>query len=376
MIKVQQSELSKVLNQVSKASSSKPTIPILSNTHISVLGGKLVFFSTDIEIGIRSSLSASIEKEFEDITVNARQLSEYINSLTDTELKISRKDKTINIENEYSHAEFTTIPPGNEYPALPRLDGLTPILEISGTVLLDSIHKTVFAVSTDNIRPVLTGVLFEFSEGKLNIVGVDGYRLSRKSIKVDSKFNAKYIIPSRALKEVANIIDNTDEIIQIFAINKGEKVNQIAFKYRDVEIYSRLIDGEFPDYNAILPKSHTVEFKMDRHILAANLKTIDTFAKNIIGNKTSFKFDTSEKNLHLKVQDPERGIIETNLDIFEVEGNGFETGFNARYLSDMCSSISSNEILFRSAAAGMPAQFINPNDSTYLHIIMPMKVEN
>lgn len=374
-ITINQSSLSKALSQVSKASSTKPTMPILANVLISLRNGVLQLYSTDLEIGIKESIFAENTTVPEDITVNSKLLTEFVNSLADSPISLQTEGTNLIVKNDSTKADFTTMK-AKDFPKIPNISEEAPILEVLGKDFADAVKKTVFAVSTDMARPVLTGVLFDAKDAMLTLVAVDGYRLSKKEIGVASlPAPIKFIVPSRVLNEVTKIIGDGNDILKIFALKVDDQITQLVFLYNNIEINSRIVSGEYPDFRTIIPKEHTISFKIDRSILLASIKTSDTFARNIIGNKTIFSVSVEDKSVELKVTDPERGVLVTKMDIFEVEGQNMETAFNGRFLSEMLNSMpETNEIVFKCKAPGLPAEFINPKDTSYTHIIMPMRV--
>jgi len=373
-ITVKQNQLSKALGIVSKAASSKPTMPILSNILISQNASVMTLYATDLEIGIKVKLDVQNSSDVEDVTVNARLITEFVNSLVESDVLLKSNANMLELSNDNSKADFTTLRT-KDFPKITDITELTPICELNPKDLSDAIHKVIVAVSTDNSRAVLTGALFEFDAAKLTIVSIDGYRLSKIELSQEGlNYSGKIIIPSRILSEVSKISSENSENVKFYLIKKDDKITQCVFEIGNIQVISRIIEGEYPDYNAIIPSESNLSFKMDKLTLSSALKTADTFARNIIGNKTVFSVNGADKRLTLKVTDPERGILETHIDIFDIEGEDMITAFNGRFLSDMVTThVNSEVIIFKSKAPGLPSEFIAVENPNYLHIIMPMK---
>lgn len=369
--KVLQENLSKALNIVTKAVSNKPTIPILSNVLLSLEQGYLNLTSTDLETGIKISVPADVDSTGS-TTINARLVSEYINSLPSGKVSLELNGNILNIQNDQSNSDFSTIS-ASEFPDVPVLEGIP--IEINLTNFHQVLTQTVIAAATDDSRPVLTGLLFEIDKKDLTIVGVDGFRLSRKIMKIEKEYESfSIIIPAKALNEVIRtfISSTSDDLIQVYYLKNK---NQIIFKHEDIELSSRLLEGEFPPYKTIIPESYNVKFEVDKESLASKIKIVSVFAKNVLGNKTIFAVDIKKKILTLKSIAAELGENKSIVDISDAEGESYETAFNAKYLSDMVNCINGDDIIFQSNGVNKAAVFLDKNDDKFTHIIMPMRLE-
>jgi DNA polymerase-3 subunit beta len=371
-ITVLQENFAKALSIVSKAVSNKPSIPVLSNVLLSAHKDSVKLSGTDLEMGVNITIPAEVESDGA-VTINAKLTSEYVLSLPAGRLVIELTDNVLYISNDQSSSKFSTIS-AEDFPLIPTATK-DPTIEIEGTVFLDAISKVVIAAALDDNRPILTGILFESIDKDLVMVGVDGFRLSKKIMTFPKKLpEFKHVIPAKALTELLHVIDATDskEKVKIFILSDK---NQVVFSYRDIEVSSRILEGEFPDYRSILPTSHTISFSMNKDQLNAKIKIVSVFAKNVIGNKTVFELKSDESMLYLSSSAPELGENSSKLEVTECVGGDLKTAYNARYLQSMLTVMMSDEILFETNGPTLPAVFKDPKDKDFLHIVMPMKLD-
>jgi DNA polymerase-3 subunit beta len=374
-ILVLQENLSKALNYVNRAVSNRPNIPILSNCLIEAEKDKLKLSATNLEIGISTWIGADISDQGK-VTVSAKLLSEFINSLKPGKVTLGISEQLFEVNFVDNKAEFFIIP-AEDFPKVPQSEG-DYLLEVGALDFADAISKTAFAAGTDESRPVLTGVLLTAKEKLLTLVGVDGFRLSKKEIKLENAVkgeDVKEIIPAKSLIEVEKLIHEVadkKDMVQIYYL--GTK-NQILFKFNNLEFSTRLIEGEFPDYQKIIPTESVIKFTVPREDLSNVIKIASIFARNVIGNKTRFKVDSEEKLLSLSASVVDVGKNESKVELKEIRGESLETGFNIRYLNEMITAIKAKEITFQSNGATAPGVFLDSEDPDFIHIIMPMRLD-
>ncbi len=370
-----QENLAKALLYINKAVSSRPNIPILANVLLETEKGKLKLSATNLDIGISTWIGATVAEEGK-VTVSARMLSDFVNSLKKGKIELLQQNQTLVVKSVDNFAEFYIIP-AEDFPRVPQIEG-DPLLEINAPLLADTITNTAFAASTDESRPVLTGLLFKGFKKKLTIVGVDGFRLSKKEISLEEDLGSKdfeEIVPARAVSEVENLvkdISGKDDTVQIYLL--GNK-NQMLFKVGDVELSTRLIEGKFPEYENILPKDHKIEFKAEKTDFADMLKVVSIFARNVVGNKTKFSLVGADSKLRLSTSVIDIGNNESEIKVKELEGDDFETAFNVKFLQDMVNTIIGDILIFRTNGPTAPGVFIDPKDKDFVHVVMPMRVE-
>jgi DNA polymerase III subunit beta len=373
-IEVIQEKFSKALVHINKAVSNRPNIPVLGNVLISTEKGSIKLSSTNLEIGINATIGADVKEEGS-VTVSAKLLSEFVSTLKSGKITIELKEKKLVVKSVDNLAEFFTIP-AEDFPTVPMSDG-SPMLSIPAVDFSRALDLTIFSASTDNSRPVLTGILMKITKRKLLMGSVDGFRLSHKEMKIESGPDSDYneIVPAVSLSDVNKILKDMAEDEDMVEIYSLESNNQILFKIGDVELVSRIIEGEFPNYKDIMPVEKQNSFQILKNELANTVKVVGIFARNVVGNKTKFSINAEDKKLSLSAVVVDVGKNDSSADILNVEGGNMDTAYNVRYLQDFINSISGEEIVYESNGATAPGVFKDKSDKTYLHIIMPMRLE-
>jgi DNA polymerase-3 subunit beta len=374
-ISVLQENLAKALLYVNRAVSVRPNIPVLANVLMEADKGKIKLSATNLEVGIATWIGAEVAEEGK-LTVSAKLLTEFINSLKKGKVDMYIAEQMFEVNFVDNRAQFFIIP-ADDFPKVPEAEG-DVLMEINAIEFADAIAKTSFSAGMDESRPVLTGVLMLAKDKELTLVGVDGFRLSRKVIEIEKVLKKdlfKEIVPAKSLIEVEKLIrEVADEKSKVSVFYLGAK-NQLLFKINDIEFSTRLIEGDFPDYEKIIPSEHITKFSVERTELLDIIKIASIFARNVIGNKTRFKVDIEEKKLSLAASVIDIGKNESKVELIEPMGDDLETGFNIKFLSDMVNAIKGKEIEFQSKGAQAPGVFLDPSDKKYIHIIMPMRLE-
>lgn len=373
-VTVTQENFAKALSYVAKAMSTNPSIPVLANVLIETTKDQLKLCTTDLELSISTLLGADVKKEGK-VTVDARTLAEFVNFLSSGKLTLELKEKVLEVKNKTNSADFNIIN-AEEFPPLPVPEGKVTF-KVKALPFSKAINQVVVSAASDDSRPVLTGILFQSTTKKLTMVGVDGFRLSRKLVDIlrSGSKEFSYIVPARALQEVARISQDSCEEEDEIEVYLLEEKNQMIFKFKDVSLSTRLIEGEFPDYKQIIPKEAKVKFSADKESFAQTVKIVNIFARGAVGNKSVFEFTPSKNLLKLSAQVADVGENESSVEVHEVEGEDLVTAFNTRFLSDMISAIEGEEISFESNGVTAPGVFKDKDDQDFLHIIMPMRLD-
>jgi len=371
-----QENLAKALVHINKAVSNRPNIPVLANVLIEAQKGMIKLSSTNLEMGISMWIGANIAEEGK-ITVSAKLLSEFINSLRPGKIDMEEKDQMLEVNSVDNKAQFFIIP-ADDFPRVPEPEGQN-VLDVNAFKLADAITQTAFAAGTDDSRPVLTGILMEtVGEKDLAMVGVDGFRLSKKILKLEKVSKAdkfKEIVPARTLKEMESILRDIAEEKDVVKIYYLGAKNQLLFKVGDIELSTRLIEGEFPDYEKIMPKEKILRFDIDREEFNNTLKVVSIFARNVIGNKTRFKVNAEGKKLIMSANVVDVGKNDSEVNITNIQGDDMETGYNIRYLMEAVAAIKSKIIVYETNGPTAPGVFINPDDQDFTHVVMPMRLD-
>jgi DNA polymerase-3 subunit beta len=368
-----QDTFAKYLNIVSRVVSNRPGLPILSNVLFEVEKGKLVMTSTDLEIGINTWIGIETKSEGS-ITVPAKQLAEYINSIPSEKIDVVLNNQVLEVNSVNNSAQFNTIP-SDDYPKVPNASGLKPILSLKKEDLLLAINRVAFAAATDDVKPVLTGIKIELDGKFAHFVSADGLRLSKQTIKLSSEVNdnINLLIPVKAMQELAHVLGefsgkDVKDNVDIYVI---EDRNQVLFRFNDVDIISRLIDGQYPDYKQIIPTVFKTSTSISRDDFANSLKVTNIIARSVLGNKIILEISSADNNVTMSATLSDVG---SNKSVFEakVDGSDIKMAFSAKFLGEMLSNISTEEIVFESSEPVKPGVFKIKNDDTFVHLIMPM----
>ena len=272
----------KGINSVINGVASKTTMPILEGILIQTNDNELKLTSYDLEIGIEYILEAEIEEQGSTV-VNAIMFSEIIRKLPNKIIKITiNENNLLEIECEGSLYKLATMNP-DEFPELPRIN-VDNSIEIEQTTLKNMIRKTIFAVSTEENRPIFTGCLFEVLENKLNVVAVDGYRLAIKSNVINEKVNSfSSVIPGKTLNEVNKIISDSFDPVKI-----GISRNQALFEMENCKIVTRLLDGEFLKYSNTIPQNWETRIKVNKNNIQECFERIKLISASAIEKEKKY----------------------------------------------------------------------------------------
>lgn len=375
-ITIKQEHLTKALQYVSRVVSSKPNIPVLSNILLEASKTDLRLSATNLDMGIDMWIPASAEVEGK-TTVSGKFLTDFVHVAGSGKVTLELKNNTLVVNTENSIAEFNTIP-ATEFPVLPRTEG-EPLIVVDRTQLISSLDKVVFACATDLATSKIqySGVLFKLlvdAPDKLELVGVDGYRMSRKYVSTKSKVSEdeKLIVPAKALVEFNRIIANEEaENIEIFT---NQSRSQAVFKVGDIEFSVRLLEGPYPDYERVIPTDMSYSFDVDRSALEQSLKIVNTFARTIQGYRVHLDLDLETETLTLSTKAPDLGRNETKIKVSKVHGSSdLKDAYNLQYLLECVNHLTSDTLTFQTNAPLEPAMFTEKDNKNFLHIIMPMQ---
>lgn len=359
----------KAINSVVKGVASKTTMPILEGILIQTNDNEIKLTTYDLEIGIEYIMDCEV-KEQGNTVVNAIMFSEIIRKLPDTEIEISLNDKNLlEIECEGSHYKLATMNP-EEFPELPKIE-IENSIEIEQNALKNMIRKTIFAVSTEESRPIFTGCLFETENNKLNVVAVDGFRLALRSIFLKNKtndFNA--VIPGKTLNEVNKILSDSFEPIKI-----GVAKNQALFEMDNCKIVTRIIDGEFLNYKNVIPSNWETRIKVNKNNLQDCFERISLISSSSIEKEKKYpvkvNVDIGKVTISCTNQ---TGDAKEELFV-STEGKNLEAGFNPKYFLDSLKSIEDEEVYVEFGTSISPCLIKSTENSEYVYMILPIRLK-
>ena len=377
--KISQSDFSKTLSAASRSILTKANLPILSNVLISASRNKLEILSTNLETATKASISCKTEIEGK-ITIPGRTLLEFISQLPEGEVTFEKLGEEVLVSTKGYNARIPTIAP-EEFPAIPKIEKGYEV-KIKTEDFVKGVDEVAFCAAQDEGRPILTGVLCEFKGGKLSLVATDGYRLSFREIPIEkspSEKNIKIVVPARAISEVAKVIvENIEGETGDLSLVVADSLNQINFKVANVEFTSRLIEGEFPGWQKIIPSSFTTKARLPKSEFIKLVRIAAIFARDS-GNIVRLKLESAgaSKKGALTVLSSAAQVGSTDAQIeVEMTGKGGEIAFNFRYLLEVLSIIGGEEVNFEMIESLNPGRITATDEKdSFFHIIMPVRLQ-
>lgn len=372
-VTVLQENLARGLGIVSKAVSPRSTLPVLANILIASDEGRLRLSATNLELGITCWIPARIEEEGS-TTVPSRTFGDLVSTLPADQvmLRLDVKTQTLNVRGGTSTNDIKCID-AQEFPPLPVPD-LDGAVQINSGDFREMIHQVAFAASSDEARPVLMGVLIQVEKDKLTMAAADGFRLSVRKAVLSTTVSAPVsaIVPAQALKELARVAGDGEEPIYM-VLPKGR--GQVIFRVKDVEVVSQLIDGTFPDFNQIIPRSYKSRTLVSTASLLKACKQAEIFARegsNVARfNIKSAQGDLQPSEVEISATSEETGKNETIVEA-TVDGGGLLIAFNVKFLREALEVIRTPNVALETSAPNAPGVVKPVGEDDYLHVIMPM----
>ncbi len=356
----------KSLSIVSKAINQKATLPILSNVLIVTDQGQLKIIGTDLELAFISWLGAKIDEKGE-IAIPAKLFFEYVSSLKDEKINLQTTDTHLKIKTENNTSNIKIFN-ASEYPSIPQIEeGLS--FTIKTEQLKEGLEDVFFAATNDETRPVLNGVFLKVFEDKIHLVATDSYRLARTEIAAKAKMEKEIIIPNRTVSELIRVLPFfPKKEVDVYIHN-----NQVALKIEgELEVISRLIEGNFPAYEQIIPNNFQSTVLVNRNDFLNAIKLTNLFAKEN-ANNVKVEILPKDKNLRFSATSSYLGDTSTTLEA-KIEGDQLDIAFNARYLPDVLTTLSSEDIQLNFSGKLSPAVLTLPGDGQYHYVIMPLRI--
>jgi len=372
-VTVKQEHLARGLDIVSRAVSSRSTLPILGNILLATDGGRLRLSATNLEIGINCWIGARVDDEGA-TTVPARLFTDLEKSLPPDQVSLEyvERNKTLNLRCMRDEAHIKGIDAA-DFPTVPTYEE-NGGLQLDADTFRQMVEQVSFAAAVDDSRPILTGVSAKFEPNKLTLAATDGFRLSVRTAELEHGLAQplNVIIPARALAELARIAADQEEPI---AVSIARNRNQILFHLANVDLVSQLIDGNFPDYNQIVPKSHNTRAVVDTRAFLAAAKRAALFARdgaNIIRVKLEPGEGSELGQMTVSAVSTEYGDNVSQVDA-AIEGQSLEIAFNAKYLQDALSVMDAQQVNVEMGTPSSPGVF-KPPSGDFTHIVMPMHI--
>ena len=368
---ITQAQLAYGLGIVSRAVSPRSTLPVLNNILIATDNGRLRLSATNLELGITCWIGANIEEEGS-ITIPARIFFDLVNTLPadKVNLSLNTRTQTLNIHCGTSNFDIKGID-AQEFPPMPSPD-LSSGVELNIADFKEMIHQVSFAASSEESRPVLQGVLMEINNNKLSLAATDGFRISVRTAELSAPQDnpVKVIIPARSLSELARIAtDGNETVTMIVPPDRGQAI----FHMKNAELVTQLIEGNFPDYRAIIPRSFKTRTVISTNEFLKACRQAEIIARegnNVI--RLNFQpQDGAPGTVEFSTQSEEMGSGEIVVDA-NIEGPELLIAFNVRYLSEVLEVIGTPNTILETNANNTPGLLSPVGNDNFRHVIMPM----
>ncbi len=370
-----QENLNRGLGIVGRAVATRTTLPITSNVLLATDESRLKLVATNLEMAITYWLGAKVEEEGA-ITVPARLLIEFISSLPSdrVDINLPARSKTMELKCARFEARISGID-AKEFPPIPKVDeGINTKVEIEA--LRQGISHVVFAAATEESRPVLTGINAKFEGDVLTLAAADGFRLAvyKLPLMVPVKQATEVIIPARSLSELGRFLADHEEPVEL-TVNPAK--GQALFRMKNIELVSQLVQGTFPKYEQLIPKSYTTKAVVDVAEFLRAAKTASIFARNgsgIVRIMTTPGKELTAGKMTVLARSEEIGDDKGEIDAM-VEGEEAKVAFNGRYLIDVLSNIGEAQVALETTTPSSPGVIRPVGVDNYVHVVMPMFVQ-
>ena len=357
-------DLNEGVQTAARAVTARTSLPILGHLLITAEDERLRIAATDLEIGMECVVEANVQ-EPGSLTVPARYMTEVLNTLPETDVALSVDENfAVGIKCATSDFSILGLPP-EEFPMLPEVKEEVSFI-IDGDVLREGIRKTSFAVGVDESRAILTGILMQVTESGLKLVATDTHRLCVLDcplVEVRGEVNA--IVPGRAMNELSRIVPEGEGTVSV-----GISSSQVKFKAGDTVLISRLIEGQFPNFEKVIPTEYTKKLIIPREQFEASLKRVAIVAKE---NSNRAIIQTDDGKLTLTAESGTVGRAHEEVEVVK-KGEDTRMAFSTRYLLDVLGVIDT-EAVEMELTGEVNQALIRPQDSTdYLYVVMPMQI--
>ena len=361
---VTKEKLLECLQQVQNVVSTRTTLPILSNVLLQTNGSEIRLTTTDLDVGVRGSFEAQIEKEGA-TTLPARRLFTIIRELPSSEIQFDVDGKNAaSIRSGQSFFKILGLPE-EEFPPLPKFDD-SKVVTIRQKDLRDGLRKTSYAISTDETRYVLNGVLFSFKDNKLTLVATDGRRLAMLDIDLEfpRSHEADIIVPTKAVTELQRLLTDDGDV----RVSVG--TGQIAFDLNNTLLVSKLIEGNYPNYRQVIPGEMKERVTLERETFLNSLRRVSLLASD---KSNSIKLNFSKNNIDITANTPEVGEAKESLPV-AYKGREFSIAFNPEFLMAPLRNLAEDEIFLDLIDEMSPG--VIKIQSPFLYVLMPMRISS
>lgn len=357
-----QAQLAKALSAVSRFVNPRGTLSVLGNVLLATSDGRLKVSATNLEMGIDYLIGAKIETEGA-ITVPARLIADYVNNLSDEKIELVVAEGVLTLKSKGAESTINGIDAA-EFPTIPEVTGGKSVT-VSASGIKNIISKVAFAAALDETRPILSGVLFHFKDPKLSVAATDSYRLAELTMQFEKSKpeELKVVVPAKALAELGRITGEAEVTIRTAD-------NQAQFETEDVRLVSRLLEGEYPDYQGIIPGKLETTAVVKREEFLSKVKAAALFSRDA-GLGVWVAFTTSGK-VEVAAEAAQVGDSHATL-TGKVDGGEATVTLNARYLIDCLQALETDQVTLETSGKLSPCVVRGEGDAEYLYVIMPLR---
>ncbi len=364
-IKIDRELLLTPLGNVSGIVEKRHALPILSNLLIEREQGNLRFTATDLEVQISTYIKTELPEDFQ-ITISAQKLFDITRALPEkSKIDIQIEDNKVTVKAKKSRFNLQTLP-AKDYPVMKKEENEIVDLKLTQKEFKGLLKQVDFAMAQQDIRYYLNGLLIEIKEKNINIVGTDGHRLSFTSSSINtSNAPTQVIVPRKTIIELVKLLNDTEDPIEI-SFSKS----QVCFKFSDINLITKIIDGKFPDYSRVIPEGHQNSFNINRSLLLESM-----LRASILSNDKyrGIRMVVEGNNLKLVSNNSEHEEAEEELEI-DYKGDKIDIGFNVTYLIDVLTNIQSDQLTIAFNDSSSSCLVTIPNNEKYKYVVMPMRI--
>lgn len=370
-VEILKENLKNGLNVVEKIVGKNLSLPILDNVLISTEDSFLSLSSTDLETAIKLWVLAKIIKKGK-VVVPAKFLSSLVSLFPNEKILIEEKNQGLYVECKNFKNQIQGFNQ-EEFPLIPEFKN-TEYLEVDNVKFCQGLSQIVDIVSPSQSRPEISGIYFVFSKNLIKIVATDSFRLAEKTIFLDSpvKKDVSFILPQKPAREIINILSGKSGKIRIYFLP-----NQTMFEFPmkeadhpEVQVVSRLIEGEYPNYEEIIPSKFKTHVVLKRDEFLNQIKTASLFSGKI--SEVKIKVSPENKNIEISAKDPDIGESQSEI-LAKINGEQIEVSFNYKFLIDGLLNINSSEVIFEMSKEEGPCVLKPVGDPSYIYVVMPIK---
>ncbi|MBI4363546.1 MAG: DNA polymerase III subunit beta, partial [Candidatus Doudnabacteria bacterium] len=355
--------LKKGLFAVSRVVGVGNPLQVLNNILVKTDQGRIRLSSTNLEIGVNTWVGGKIEEEGA-LTVPAKLINEYINNLPTEKVQLTVKDTTLNLISENYKTNIKGLS-SEDFPLIPQITD-EAFAKIDGAELRDVLSETIWAAAANETQPEISGIFMAFDADKLRVAATDRYRLAERiaQLKEPVRGARDVIVPFRTISELYKILSVSAGVVEVYFSE-----TQVLFKIDETELISRLIDGQYPDYQQIIPKSFKTEATVPREELIHAIKATSLFASE----SNNVQLEVSEGNgVKVTASSAAAGENETVVKA-KVVGSANSAMFNFRYLLDCLNNLREANVVVKMINDSSPAMIVPEGRTNYSYIVMPIK---